>query len=156
MYTEHLWPVVCGLLFYGPYNMVFISTHWAMGNQVCSQRLRRVCMHSLRLRTSHTATLRNEIRGRRLHARGVASGTASRALALLDFWLAGPTEPTFQRVFLAPLLDYWSDHFPVADSGGFLWFQFGSTRMRSDRRPSAVIFADVANWLTVAPFQPRE
>ena len=36
-----------------------------------------------------------------------ASGTASRALALLDFWLAGPIKPTFQRVFLAPLLDYW-------------------------------------------------
>ena len=87
-------------------------------------------------------------------SRGVASGTASRALALLDFWLAGPIEPTFQRIFLAPLLDYWSDHFPVADSGGFLWFQLGSTRMRSDRRPSAVIFEDVANWLTVAPFQP--
>ena len=84
--------------------------------------------------------------------RGVASGTASRALALLEFWLAGPIEPTFQRVFLAPLLDYWSDHFPVADSGGFLWFQFGSTRMRSDRRPSAFIFVDIANWLTVAPF----
>ena len=32
---------------------------------------------------------------------------ASRALALLDFWLAGPIKPTFQRVFLAPLLDYW-------------------------------------------------
>ena len=77
--------------------------------------------------------------------RGVASGTASRALALLGFWLAGPIEPTFQRVFLAPLLDYWSDHFPVADSGGFLWFQFGSTRMRRVRPPSAVIFADVAN-----------
>ena len=84
--------------------------------------------------------------------RGVASGTASRALALLEFWLTGPIEPTFQRVFLAPLLDYWSDHFPVADSGGFLRFQSGSTR--SDRRPSAVIFADVANWLTVAPLQP--
>ena len=39
--------------------------------------------------------------------RGVVSGTASRALALLDFWLAGPIKPTFQRVFLAPLLDYW-------------------------------------------------
>ena len=87
-------------------------------------------------------------------ARGVASGTASTALALLDFWLAGPIEPTFQRVFLAPPLDYWSDHFPVADSGVFFWFQFGSTRMSSDHRPSAVIFADVANWLTVAPFQP--
>ena len=37
--------------------------------------------------------------------RGVASGTASRVLALLDFWLAGPIKPTFQRVFLA--LDYW-------------------------------------------------
>ena len=88
-----------------------------------------------------------------LYGRGVASGTASRALALLDFWLAGPIEPTIQRVFLAPLLDYWSSYFPMADSGGFLWFQFGSTRMRSDRRPSAVIFADVANWLMVAPFQ---
>ena len=42
------------------------------------------------------------------HSRGVASGTASRTLALLDFfWLAGPIKPTFQRVFLAPLLDYW-------------------------------------------------
>ena len=39
-------------------------------------------------------------------ASGVASGMASRALALLDFWLAGPIKPTFQRVFLAPLLDY--------------------------------------------------
>ena len=78
---------------------------------------------------------------------------ASRALALLDFWLAGLIEPTFQRVFFPPLLDYWSNHFPVADSGGFLWFQFGSTRMRSDRRLSAVIFADIANWLTVALFQ---
>ena len=86
--------------------------------------------------------------------RGVAIGTASRALTLLEFWPAGPIESTFQRVFLAPLLDYWSDHFPVADSRGFLWFQFGSTRTPSDRRPSAVILADVANWLTVAPFQP--
>ena len=32
---------------------------------------------------------------------------ASRALALLDFWLAGPIKPTFQCVFLAPLLGYW-------------------------------------------------
>ena len=40
--------------------------------------------------------------------RGVASGTASRALALVDFWLAEPIKPTFQRVFLAQLLDlYW-------------------------------------------------
>ena len=84
---------------------------------------------------------------------GVASGTASKALALLEFWLAEPIETTFQRVFLAPLLDYWSDHFPGADSGGFLWFQFGSTRMHSDGRSRAVIFADVANWLMVAPFQ---
>ena len=36
-------------------------------------------------------------------ARGVASSTASRALALLDFWLAGPIKPTFQRVFRAEL-----------------------------------------------------
>ena len=41
------------------------------------------------------------------NGRGVASGTASRALALLDFWLAGPIKPTFQGVFLASLLDYW-------------------------------------------------
>ena len=33
--------------------------------------------------------------------RGVASGTASKALALLDFWLAGPI---IQRVVIAPLL----------------------------------------------------
>ena len=39
-----------------------------------------------------------------VQCRGVASG---RALALLDFWLAGPIKPTFQRVLLAPLLDYW-------------------------------------------------
>ena len=39
--------------------------------------------------------------------RGVASGMASRALALLDFWLVGPIKPTIQRVFLALLLDYW-------------------------------------------------
>ena len=96
----------------------------------------------------------NRDRESRGYARGVTSGTASRAVALQHFWRAGPIEPTFQRVFLAPLLDYWSDHYPVADSGGFLWFQFGSTRMSSDPRPSAVIFADVANWLTVAPFQP--
>ena len=36
--------------------------------------------------------------------RGVASGTASRALALLDFWLAGRIKPIYQRVFLALLL----------------------------------------------------
>ena len=57
-----------------------------------------------------------------IHFSGVASGMASRALALLDFWLAGPIEPTFQRVFLALLLDYWSDHFPMADSGGVFGF----------------------------------
>ena len=38
------------------------------------------------------------------------------------------------------------DDIKVADSGGFLWFQwkplFSSTRMRSDRRPST---ADVVN-----------
>ena len=38
--------------------------------------------------------------------RGVASGTASRALALLDFWLAGPIKLTFPHVFLAPLPYY--------------------------------------------------
>ena len=44
--------------------------------------------------------------------RGVASGTASRALASLDFWLAGPIKPIFQRVpcTATRLLDSRSDH----------------------------------------------
>ena len=79
--------------------------------------------------------------------RGVASGTASRALALIDFRLAGPIEPTFSARFpctATRLLER------SLSSGGFRGVSLVSIRehayaYRSDPRPSAVIFADVAN-----------
>ena len=74
---------------------------------------------------------------------------ASRALALLDFWLVGPIEPTFRRVFLAPLLDYWSDHSPVAESGGFFGFSWAARVCVAiaDRAPSFSRTSQTGSWL---------
>ena len=60
---------------------------------------RSMVMSSCRLRVESPPP--NFIRPRCIYTifRGVASGTASRALALLDFWLAGPIKPTFSARF---------------------------------------------------------